>query len=129
VRFHDFIIELNCCVEFHRSHQREARAQRADPGQPFLLIQRPDEAPIDRLVIPSLAEGQMKLDLLDKVAEIIDVLAHRSLRRLLEVVKSFLKDAEFRITPCTVLLDKFLPGIGSRFAPNDSGVIRRRDPI
>jgi hypothetical protein len=64
----------------------------------------------------------MKLDLLDKVAEIVDVLAHCSLRRLLEVVKSLFKDAEFRITPCAVLHDEFLPRVGCRFTPNDSGV-------
>jgi len=66
--------------------------------------------------------GQVKLDLLDEVAEIVNMLAHCSLSRLLEVMELFLMHAEFRIAPCTVLRDKLLPGVGGRLTPNDTGV-------
>jgi hypothetical protein len=62
------------------------------------------------------------LGLFDQVDEIVDVLAHCSLRRLLEVVELFFKDAEFHITPCAILRGELLPGVGSHLTPNDTGV-------
>jgi hypothetical protein len=90
---HDLIIKKDVGIELHGGHCSEARACCTNPGKPLFLVQCPDESTIDGFVIPSLAEGQMKLDLFDEVTEIIDVLAHCSLRCLLEVVELFLKDA------------------------------------
>jgi hypothetical protein len=62
------------------------------------------------------------LDSYDEIGEVINMFAHRDLRRLPEVKELLLKNAEFRVAPRTVLRNKFLPCVGCRFATNDSRV-------
>jgi len=64
----------------------------------------------------------VELDLFDEIGEVINMFAHRDLRRLLEVKELLLKNADFCVAPRTVLHNKFLPCVGCRFATNDSRV-------